>query len=697
MRPFDRLGMALRVLVAVLFLVSLGGAGGTWLPSSGLLLAVLILLLLIEPLLSDPGGTEFRRALSAVHARWFEITLLALALSGLGIRLIGAGHGLGHEPTDVDERRFARSVVHFFRSGTIDHSTVEHYPGVHFWLLSASSLLTYVWALMSGVAGSFRQMPFEWFVWAGRATSACLEAGTIIVTGLLGRAVGGRAAAIVAAGIMAASPLSLQVGSLLRNDPALVLLVASAVCVVLVYSEAATKTWALVAGMLAGCAAAVKYSGAFALAPVLLSCALGRDRSRLARAGMAALGFGAALAVTNHYLWADLPNLLEQLSFQIAITGKGHWSATSNPRWFYATTLANAVGWPLFIVAIGFAAAGLAAGRRQLWLLMAFPITYAWFMTQRPAQFSRWVYPMLPFVAVAASTGLFALEKAAKSMTSGRPGGGERVGRLIGYGILAGGLVPFLWAASAPVSWRFAAPPYALAEAWLRQHVARGEQVLSEDGYLDLSGSPARVVRVSLLSEVLAGGDYQLQANDWIVVPEVRFGDPNLGRLSLARDFSASWRIGGNAGSNFRIYVPGPVRPLESRQVVLDEPEAFAVLGLEWRRDGSGQPGLALPQAGASLFLPSLAAGTRIEVEVVVPDRAGERREAPVRLLVLDHSAALERVPDAGRSARFLSVPIPRDGSQARVTRLRLEPLSETLPVRVVRIAWRDPAEPRTR
>jgi hypothetical protein len=60
--------------------------------------------------------------------RWFEVSIVAVALLGLGVRLVGVGDGLGHEEIDIDENRLAGSILEFFRTGTLGHVTSEDHP-----------------------------------------------------------------------------------------------------------------------------------------------------------------------------------------------------------------------------------------------------------------------------------------------------------------------------------------------------------------------------------------------------------------------------------------------------------------------------------------------------------------------------------------------------------------------------------------
>lgn len=691
MSPVERGLVLLRAVVALLLLLSLGGIGSTWL--SDRFLFGLLLLLLIAPLVSRAWATgDLDGGLARLRAHGFHGSLAVIAVVGLGIRLVDIGHGLGHGVPDIDEHRLAQSVVHFLRTGTIDHSTVEHYPGLHFWMLSASFVLTYLWALMAGVARSFPEMSLETFIWAGRVTNAFLEAGTITLTGLLGRIVSGPAVGLTAAAVVAVAPMSLEVGTQLRSDTALTLFAWACVYTAISRAERPGRPGAFGAGVLAGCATAVKYSGVFAMVPVVLAFGLSpRGSPRVTNVALSLLGFGAALATTNHYIWADLPNFLHQLATEVAMTGESHWAATANPRWFYTQTLAGfGLGWPLIALAAGFGAYGLAMPLKRVWLLLAFPLPYVWFMTHQPAQFPRWVYPLTPCAAILAMSGLVLLARSPGQLFDQIGLRGRRLAPLVAIGLVLAVFAPFLWSAAAAISWRFAVPPHALAEAWLRDHAADGEEVLSQQGVLDFSQTPLRVTRVENLAEVLRGSDYYLHASHWVVVPEELFGDPNLARLDLAREFRASWTIGGNRGTDYRIYSTRPVKPLESSELVLSAPEAAPALGPEWASDGSDAPGLPLPNGGARIFLPaSSLEGKRVEIELFQLEPRPAAGAPPIRLAVGEQNLALDLVSAASRRLRLLSAPCPPARPRARVTVMHLGRSGDAGPVRVVGVALR--------
>ena len=587
-----------RALLAAALLLRLGGVGLEWLPSIGALAASLILVHGLAFLVSPPGVPLSRRVghwWDVVSTHRFGVGLACLAAVGVLYRVFDIGYDLGQAPVLFDERRLATSVRLFLRSGEINHETVEHYPGVHFWLLVGVYLLTYRRALTNGLVETFASVPLETFVVAGRFTSSILAVGIIILTGLLGRLVSDERAGLLAAGVVTFSPLAERVSTSLRNDETMVLLTLAAATAAIGYYRSARPGWSLVAGGLAGAAAAVKYSAVFSLSPALVAIALRpAGGSRFRDVALTIGGFAAILATTNHYLWADVPNLIEQLSNQIRHLGPGHWGATDNPAWFYTSTIAAfGTGWPLLVLAIIGGVLALAGGRSAVWVLLAFPLTYWWFMARTPSQLPRWVYPLTPFVAVLGSMTMWTF----RDWVARRWRGMTII-------LLVVTTAPLLRVATVQFSQRITPSTYEQTTQWIRERATARDVVLVEEGWLDLEGLSARVRRVPRLADVFAGGRYQLFANDWIVVPETRFDRFNVRRLTLVQEVLVERGFGGNQGYDFRIYrSPKPVTVQAPMEVQLGTDSALPFLGLGWSREAQDD-GLPFPLMGASMFVP---------------------------------------------------------------------------------------------
>jgi hypothetical protein len=221
------------------------------------------------------------------------------------------------------------------------------------------------------------------------------------------------------------------------------------------------------------------------------------------------------------------------------------------------TLVHQGTGLALLIAAAGFTLYALTVPSVRTMTLLAYPVLYMWFMTRRPSQFARWVFPLLPFAALAAVGGIALLWRAAPAAGWLRSG---RLRRAVAAVAVAALFVQPALAAATAISRRFTTPTHLLAERWLATHVQPGETVLAEEGWLDLRGSRFTVRRVGDLLRTLRAGD--LSGVDWVVVPETSFGDPALRALTFEQRFHASYTFGGNAGYDYEIYrTPASIRP----------------------------------------------------------------------------------------------------------------------------------------
>ena len=490
-------------------------------------------------------------------------------------------------------------------------------------------------------------------------------------------------------------PLSVQTTTVVRNDPGQVLFVTAAVWAALVQSRSDRKGWGAIAGALAGIAAAIKYSSVFALAPALIAAAAcGTTTARLERVPGGAQRicvsswqrFVVAVATTNHFLWSDFPNFIRQLSAQVEITGVGALGGDGESRGLLhddprpvraGMAVADSRGRVRRLRALD-------AARRDVDFL-GVSLLYISFMTGRPSQFPRWVYPLVPFVAVAGASGLVAVTGFLRARAAAQPSRSRRILLAsVSAALVAIVLVPPAWHGALAFTQRLTRPTHALVEAWLRDNTSPGDVVLLEVHWLKVEESAFRVKRVAELPVVLQGGLYRLLANNWVVVPEPYFGNAGLRRLSFVRRFHAdqsAW--GGNMGYDFEVYAAPKAPPsIAGADVALDTAEAAPFLGDEWRPDDSGAPGLRLPPGGASLFLPAVA---RPSIDIELEVAGSQIPTTPISLLVGGAPVLLSERPSREPGRRVLAGAVPINPS-ARGTELRLERGDRKDEIRIVRL-----------
>jgi hypothetical protein len=562
MGPLDRASTFVRIAAATAMLVALAGAGPSWLPMAAILAVIALDPAVVAPLLKARETHGWSLGVGAfARRRWFELSLAAIALAGFCVRMKGVDIGVGHEWLGVDESRLAESVLGFLRTGTLEHGTSEDHPGLHFWLLTIGGIGTYLWALMSGLIKTIEDLKPATVVASGRIMNVCIAAGTTVLTGLVGRFIAGPAAGLVATAVVVLSPVTLETATQLRNDVGASFLVVFGAYAAQAAITAPRRFPALALGAIAGCATGTKITSVFALLPALLAVGVTTSgRPRWKGFASCAAGFFGAIAVTNHFIWSDIPTFLGQIAMDYGHVQKGHFAFTDQPRWGYTSLLADyGVGWPLLLLAAGCAVFGLATKNRRVWVLLAFPIPYLWFMTLKRALFVRWLDVLVPFIAVAGAAALVIVIRAAKRLPERFvPGlGGAMLGHALAAVLALAAFWPVAWPGAIQISRRFTAPTYALAEDWLIRTVPKADLVLAEEAELDLAKGAFRVVRVRDLGEAL-GSDLQLSDCKWIVVQEGRFQLPGLDRLFLVREFTGDNGFGGGRGLDVRVYVPQP-------------------------------------------------------------------------------------------------------------------------------------------
>jgi len=679
-----------KLVAAALLLLRVGGFAPDLLPSGAISLSVLILLLVYERIsdaFADRGrGTVLHEWGAWARDHWFVLGLAVITLIALALRMFGIARDLGHVPLDIDENRLNASVLHLFRTGDIDYETVEHYPGIHYWTLVGTYVVAYLWGLMSDVATALGRMPAEHFVAFGRSISAIQSTATVLLTGLLGRRLAGPRSGLAAAGVLALAPLSVVVGRQLRNDAAETLLLVAAIYLALaVYRRDHKNYEAVLAGAMVGLAAGVKYTGVLVLIPVVLAAATTENSRRRWRAlGLVIVGFLATALLSNHFVWADLPNFVLQMSDQILITGEGHWAAQANPAAYHARILAErVVGWPLLLLGAAAAAYYLASSSWRWWIFSLFPLIYILFVGQRPSQLPRWVYPSAPFVAVAAGVGLVAvIDFATRRFASGDRRDALRP-------VLAATLMvalswPLLSAATLDVTRRLSAPTWALAEQWVRENAAPGDRILLQHGMLEFDRQRYDLNRQSPLVAVIEGGRYELAANDWIVVHEGLLGNDALAAFDAAHRVRLDYTFFGNQGPDFAVFRPPEARPAQlPLEVSLAEPSSRNYLGHRWlsesRRRGDGRH---LPDGGANLFLPPLGRGD-LRLDLFVETTVADTVPTGLEIYAGDQrlEARVSRETDTGPHTYTLDLPISIVGPH--VVTLGLQPSGDGSPLRI--------------
>ena len=396
---------------------------------------------------------------------------LVLAAAGV-LRFTSLGFGLRHPPF-VDEVYFVQSVSRMLALGTLDHGFYE-YPG-----LFSTLLVPFLAFLQPPRLGPSAYLLSRGVVAAFSVLSVALCAR------LAHKLWGGVAPALLAAALLAVSPVEVETAHMVRPDVVLATFVLLSCLLLLRVGEG----WKgdLQAGLSIGVATAVKFTGALLVPCYLLRRALtpGFPWRRVLLAGaMALIAFAACSPFTFVHARPALAGLRSQLAYHY-VSRPGDLGVLGTAL-AYGRILVRGLG-PL---GAGLIPVGLWLRRRQ-WrefvALALLPVlTVAVFSTATVHE-ERFLVPVLGLLAVFASAGATALLQR---------------GPVLALAVVAGILGPplmhslqFLTAISRPGTRDRAAD-------WIEQNLPPGGRVLTTLGAdLGLDRSRFKVVRVDQLDD----------------------------------------------------------------------------------------------------------------------------------------------------------------------------------------------------
>jgi hypothetical protein len=348
----------------------------------------------------------------------------AVCVLGIGLRFWALGFGLPgiYNP---DEIPILNRALAFAKGDPNPHNFL--YPSLQFYALFAWEVAFFLVGRLLGWFASIDAFTQEYFsdpsrlILAGRAFTAVCGSLTILVVYRLGSGLFGRATGLAAALFMAVAPFAVRDAHYVKLDVPVTLLTAvahAALATLLVDPAAAARRsrW-FAAGVLGGLAVSTHYYVAFIVCAYVAVAAADVSRSRDVRASLVLLlvagagliaGFLAGtpfIVVEPQTAFRDIAGVRE-VDIDRALAGGGGPFTSLGP---YLRMLAlDAMGWPVFVAAVGGAVAALVHDWRRGLLLVAFPLAFLVFIAHT-VPMSRYVNAMLPLMAVAAGYGVVRL------------------------------------------------------------------------------------------------------------------------------------------------------------------------------------------------------------------------------------------------------------------------------------------------
>ena len=342
--------------------------------------------------------------------------VLAVALA---VRLVGIQWGLpdgthlfSYHPDEFHSLRGALSLAlgdanpHFFNYGSLYLYLVAAAAAI-----AQPALFAQVQAASPG--GALLPEVLQKWTFDARIVTVLLAVGTVAVVYATARRIWGHREGLAAGLLMALAPLHVLQSHYATVDVPGAFFTALACYFAVTMLDEVTWRSVIWAGVAAGLAASVKYSGAVAAVAPVVAWAIVRWRDRgtglepswWTLTAMPAAAF-AAFALTSPYTFLDWPSAWRDISFEMA-----HMRAGDDPAmialypsgWlFHLNNLAQGTGFIMVAAALVGLASGLAVRRRALWPLVAFGVVAYAMIGGAAVRYARYAVPLIPVLAVLA-------------------------------------------------------------------------------------------------------------------------------------------------------------------------------------------------------------------------------------------------------------------------------------------------------
>lgn len=371
----------------------------------------------------ETGGT------GGVPRSWGLVGLAAVLTVGLTLRLVGltwglpdATHLFSYHPDEFHSLRGAFALA--FGDA---NPNFFNYGSLYLYLVALAAALAHgdLFASVAQAVPGDPALPEAVRAWTldARVITVIMALGTIVVVGGIARTLWGERAGLTAALLLALAPLHVLHSHYATVDVPGTFFVALALLFSVRMMKAHTLRNAVGAGVAAGLAASVKYSGGLVLVAPLTAWGIAWWQTRTAEAverpPLAALLLPpvlalAAFAATSPYTFLDWPNAWRDISFELAHmrTGDDPWMLAIYPSgWvFHLSGLALGTGFAMLAAAAVGLAVVIAEGHHTSAPLAVFALVGFAVTAGAQVRYARYEIALLPVIAVLAA-GVLSLER----------------------------------------------------------------------------------------------------------------------------------------------------------------------------------------------------------------------------------------------------------------------------------------------
>ncbi|MBA4048624.1 MAG: hypothetical protein C0476_08805 [Sphingomonas sp.] len=420
------------------------------------------------------------RAGSGERAHWLAI--IAILTAGLVWRLLHVNAGL---PSlwDPDEPLFVVKSLEMLKNGSFRIGWYGHPGSTTIYVLALTDIIVFVsgsalgfWQGTAGFAAAIYANP-GLLMLPCRLVMVATGIWCIWLTYLIGKRIGDRSTALLAALLLAIDPVHIQWSQVVRTDiQASAFMLAASLFAIDVLESGRARNIVL-AGLMAGLACVTKWPAALSIAAPLVAIGMRFGPSPavirpIAILGLAALG---GIFIGSPFLLFDLPAVFASAVAEVqprhlGANGDGFFG---NLSWYITGPLLRGLG-PVGLVGamVGCALAWRNRAARAVVLPPAGLFLFA--ICAQSLIWERWVIPLLPFASIVAA---MAIRTQLAAIARSR--------RWVAAACIALVIVPPSITVALESSAR-AHPTRTLASQWVIANVPRGKTVLVESIAMDL-------------------------------------------------------------------------------------------------------------------------------------------------------------------------------------------------------------------
>jgi len=401
------------------------------------------------------------------------------------IRMRGVSWGLPYL-YDPDEHYLVDPAVRFVLTGDLNPHWFAH-PGST--VIYSLGLAYFVYWLVGHALGWFPDLqsfatllstnPTSFYL-IGRMLNILYAALAIPLTYAICSKMAGRGAAVLAAALVALSPLHAEISRVLHTDPLMTTCLLAAMLFGVKSIEDQSGKNFFLTGAFVGLATATKFPGMSGAMIAVLAATLAKPqlavswRRRVQWMAIAGVGGAISFFAAAPFIFTGIDQvywtlLKESSNAHLGATGE---RGLTNYVWYISGPLRDAVGWPLELMALaGFIASVIGRQRPRL-LLAGFALIFLLSIGVSPRRWDRWIVPLMPYVAILAAIGLEAIVKAIPRW-SGRPA-------VQHLAVPALGLLLMVPSAIEAFQRGITLDTRDIAKAWIEAHVPPGARVAVE-------------------------------------------------------------------------------------------------------------------------------------------------------------------------------------------------------------------------